>query len=160
MRSRYLYYLLSVSLLIVLLVCPALALDDVPPAYPPFYGSGYVTGSSSELGDITIYFPISYKDGYLGTDSNGYLYNVSNSSITCYLEGQEYCNIPAWSYPRYREYNSSSWDYVDLHIVPEYSNCDVATAMEPNLTVNDLIPFATILLLGVLFVCFIKRSSI
>lgn len=157
---RYARALLFVPVLIVLLCSSALALEDVPPAYPPFYGSGYVTGSSDELGTITLYFPISYKDGYLGVDSNGYLYNVSNSSITCYLQGYDYCNIPAWSYPRYRENSGSSWDYIDLYISPQYSNCDVATTMEPEFTLTDLLPYASILLLGVLFVCFIKRSSI
>lgn len=155
---RVVYTVLLITLVCSLLIVPTLALDDIPPAYPPFYGSGYVTGSSRELGDITLYFPISYKNGFLGVDDNGYLYNVSNSSITCYLEGYENCSIPAWSYPRYLRQSGNSWDYVDLHIIPEYSNCDVATAMEPELTITDLLPYASILLLGVLFVCFIRRS--
>lgn len=150
--------LILIPLLLCLLCPAALALDDVPPANPPFYGSGYVTGSSRELGYITLYFPITYKEGFLGVDSNGYLYNVSNTSITCYLEGYETCNIPAWSYPRYRRQSGNTWEYIDLHLSPQYSNCDVATSMEPSFTMADLLPYASILLLGVLFVCFIRRS--
>lgn len=158
MVHRFSRSLLLLPLVVILLCSNVLALDDSPPAYPPFYGSGYVTGPSGELGTVTLYFPITYKSGYLGVDRNGYLYNVSNSSITCYLEGYDYCNIPAWSYPRYREADGNSWEYVDLHISPEYSNCDVATSMEPVMTIGDLLPYASILLLGVLFVCFIRRS--
>lgn len=150
--------LLLIPLVIVLLCSNALALDDSPPANPPFYGSGYVSGTSSQLGSITLYFPISYKDGFLGVDDNGYLYNVSNSSITCYLPGYENVSIPAWSYPRYRRQSGNTWNYEDIYLIPQYSNCDVATAMEPELTITDLLPYASILLLGVLFVCFIRRS--
>lgn len=135
----------------------AFAYDDEPPADPPFYGSAFVSGSSRELGDITLYFPISYQTGYLGVDSNGYLYNVSNSSITCYLEGYDYCNIPAWSYPRYRT-GSSSYTYEDLHIIPEHSNAQIAEDMTGLFSFDDLAPYFTILMLGVLFVCFMKRS--
>lgn len=155
---RLLRSFLLIFILLCILCVSAFAVEDVPPSYPPFYGSGYVTGSSSQLGDITVYFPISYKDGFLGVDSNGYLFNVSNTSITCYLEGYDYCNIPAWSYPRYRKQSGNQWEYIDLYIYPEYSNCDISTEMEPEITVNDLLPYAFVLLMGVLFVCYIRRS--
>lgn len=136
----------------------AFALDDTPPADVPFYGSAFVTGDSTELGTITLYFPISYSEGYLGTDENGYLYNVSNSSITCYLEGYDYCNIPAWSYPRYRQDSSSSYTYTDLYILPTASNADIAVEMAPLYTMSDLLPYGTLLMLGVIFLCCMKRS--
>lgn len=152
--NRYLYcFLLSVCLL-----CgSAFAYDNEPPSSPPFYGSAFVSGSSRELGDIDLYFPISFQSGYLGVDRNGYLYNVSNSSITCYLAGYDYCNIPAWSYPRYRE-NGSNYNYYDLHITPESTNVQIATEMVPLFSMSDLMPYASFLVLGVLFVCFMKRS--
>lgn len=156
--ARLLRYLSCIVTVFCLLCCSALAYDDEPPSNPPFYGSAFVSGSSNELGYIDIYFPISYQDGYLGTDDNGYLYNVSNTSITCYLEGYDYCNIPAWSYPRYREQSGSSWDYVDLHIVPESTNVQIAQEMAPVYSLSDLLPYCSILLLGVIFVCYMKRS--
>lgn len=137
-----------------ILCVSAFALDDTPPTNVPFYGSAFVSGDSVQLGNITLYFPISYREGYLGTDSNGYLYNVSNTSITCYLEGHERCNIPAWSYPRYRDFNS---DYVDLHILPTSSNAVIADDVPPLYNMNQLLPYCTILFLGVLVLCFMKR---
>ena len=135
----------------------AFAIDDTPPSDVPFYGSAFVTGDSRELGSITLYFPISYSKGYLGTDSDGYLYNVSNSSITCYLEGYDYCNIPAWSYPRYRDPQGSSYVYHDLHILPTSSNAEVAVDMTPLYSVSDLLPYGVLLMLGGVFLCCMKR---
>ena len=155
---RILRSLSCIAAVLCLLCSTALVYDDEPPADPPFYGSAFVSGSSRELGDIVLYFPISYQDGYLGTDDTGYLFNVSNTSITCYLEGYDYCNIPAWSYPRYRENSGSSWDYIDLHIAPESTNVQIAQEMTPLISAGDLVPYVSILLLGVIFVCCMKRS--
>lgn len=155
---RVLRSLSCIVAVVCLLCCSALAYDDEPPRNPPFYGSAFVSGSSRELGYIDVYFPISYQDGYLGTDENGYLFNVSNTSITCYLEGYESCNIPAWSYPRYREQSGAGWQYEDLHIIPESTNVHIAQEMTPVYSLSDLLPFASILLLGVIFVCYMKRS--
>lgn len=152
--SRYLFcFLFSVCFLCSF----AFAYDTEPPSSPPFYGSAFISGDSRELGDIDLYFPISFQKGYLGVDRNGYLYNVSNTSITCYLAGYDYCNIPAWSYPRYRE-SGSSYNYTDLHIVPESTNVQIATEMMPYYSISDLLPYSIFLVLGVLFVCFMKRS--
>lgn len=156
--ARLLRYLSCVVAVVCLLCCSAFAYDDEPPTNPPFYGSAFVSGPSNELGDIVLYFPISYQDGYLGTDRNGYLYNVSNTSITCYLEGYDYCNIPAWSYPRYREQSGVGYDYEDLHIIPESTNVQIAQEMTPLFSLSDLLPYASILFLGVIFVCCMKRS--
>lgn len=155
---RIIRYLSCVAACVLLLCVGAFAVGDEPPNNPPFYGSCYVSGNSSELGDIDLYFPISYKDGYLGVDDRGYLFNVSNTSITCYLEGYDYCNIPAWSYPRYREQDGNSWDYIDLHLEPEYSNAVIATEMVSVVTLDQLIPYCILLFLGVIFVCCMKRS--
>lgn len=134
----------------------AFALDDETPSDVPFYGACYVTGDSDELGSVTLYFPYSYRNGYLGVDSDGYLFNVSNTSITCYLEGYNYCNIPAWSYPRYRE--DSGYTYTDLYILPTASNANVAEEVPSLYTISDLLPYGTLLMLGVIFLCCMKRS--
>lgn len=143
---------------VCLLCVSAFAYDDTPPADMPFYGSAFVSGDSEQLGNITLYFPISYREGYLGVDKNGYLFNVSNSSITCYLEGYDYCNIPAWSYPRYRVDPSSSYAYTDLYILPTSTNAQIAQESAPLYTMSDLLPYGTLLMLGVIFVCCMKRS--
>ena len=48
----------------------------------PFYGSSWVKGTASGLGEVALFFPINRKDGYLGLDSSGRLFNVSDASFT------------------------------------------------------------------------------
>lgn len=136
-----------------------LQIEDVPPDIPPFYGSLYITGETSSGQTVTLYFPTTYKEGYFGVDSTGRLFNVSASSITGYYSGayNNSINLPAWSYPRYRT-SSSSYDYVDLYIVPQYSNIDIATGMEGRTTFQELVPYFSLLMLGVIYLCCLKRS--
>lgn len=135
-----------------------LVIGDDPPADPPFYGSGFVTGESTTLGTVTLYFPNSYNNGYFGVDSNGYLVNVSSSSISGYLEGvyNNSVSVPSFSYPRYR--SGSSYDYINLYIIPTQSNMEIATGFSGVVTVDEVLPYVSILLLGVIVVCFMKRS--
>lgn len=136
-----------------------IVIGNEPPSDPLFYGSGYITGESEELGTITLYFPISYQDGYWGLDSNGYLYNVTSSSLSGYLSGvyNNSVSAPAFSYPRYRNSSSSSWEYVDLHITPLNSNMEIATQVAPLYTIDDFVPYLVVLFGGVLVLCFMKR---
>lgn len=134
-------------------------ISDNPPADPLFYGSGYITGTDPNLGSVTLYFPINYKSGYWGVDSSGYLYNVTSSSMSGYLDGVYNNSVSAsgFSYPRYRT-SSSSYDYVTLYLKPQYSNMEIATQMVPVKTSEDLLPYLSICLLGVIIVCFTKLS--
>lgn len=58
-----------------------------------------------------------------------------------------------------RSSSSSSWDYVDIHLVPSSSNMEIYTTNRPRVTVDDLLPYVSILLLGGLLVCCMRRSS-
>lgn len=135
-----------------------IVIGDEPPSDPPFYGSGYVTGTSSTLGTVTLYFPIDYKAGTFGVDSNGYLFNVTSSSLSGYLAGvyNNSVSAPAFSYPRYRE--SSSYDYTTLYITPTDSNMEIATSNAPKYSVIELIPYLAVVLLGGVFLCCMRRS--
>ncbi len=137
----------------------ALQIGDTPPSDPLFYGSGWITGTDSNLGRVTLYFPISYQSGYWGTDRNGYLYNVSSSSITGYLSDvyNNSVSASAFSYPRYRVSSGSSYTYVNLYLKPENSNMEIATDLTPKYSVSDYLPYVVILGLGVMIVCFTKR---
>lgn len=139
---------------------PDIVIGDEPPAEPLFYGSAWVTGIDSNLGRITIYWPISYQSGYFGIDSNGYLFNVSSSSLSGYLSGvyNNSVSASAFSYPRYREYSGSSYSYVDLHLIPENSNMEIATSNTPKYGPEDFVPYILVFMLGVVIVCFMKRS--
>lgn len=135
-----------------------LAIVDSPPDNPPFYGCGYITGTASNGSTVTLYFPINYKNGYFGTDGNGYLFNVSSSSISGYYEGvyNNSVSVPGFSYPRYR--NSNNYDYTTLYIKPTASNMHIATASAPSVSVTDILPYVSILLLGVIFLCCMRKS--
>lgn len=134
-------------------------IDDEPPTTSPFFGSGWVTGRDSNLGIITLYFPRDYCVDTWGVDSNGYLFNVTSSSVGGYYSGayNNSVSAPSFSYPRYR--TSSSYDYVDIHLLPLNSNMDIYTSHRPRKTVDDLLPYVSILLLGGVLVCFMRRSS-
>ena len=132
---------------------------DSPPDNPPFFGSGYITGVTSNGSTVTLYFPINYKEGYFGTDSNGYLFNVSSNSISGYFE-QAYNNsvsVSGFGYPRYRT-SSQNYDYTTLYIRPSASNMQIATETAPVVSMNDLLPYVSILLLGVIFLCCMRKS--
>lgn len=136
-------------------------IDDEPPTTSPFYGSGWVTGVDSRLGTITLYFPRDYCSDTWGLDSNGYLFNITSSTVGGYLSDvyNNSISAPSFSYPRYRSSSSSSWDYVDIHLVPSSSNMEIYTTNRPRVTVDDLLPYVSILLLGGLLVCCMRRSS-
>lgn len=134
-------------------------IGDDPPTTSPFYGSGWVTGQDSNLGIITLYFPRNYCSDTWGVDSNGYLFNVTSSSVGGYYSGAYNNSIsaPSFSYPRYRANNS--YDYVDIHLVPLDSNMDIYTTNRPRKTMDDLLPYVTVLLIGGVLVCCMRRSS-
>lgn len=129
------------------------------PSNPAFYGSCWVTGYDSNLGNVTIYFPLSAKENVWGLDPNGYLYNITSSSVSGYLSGVYNNSVSAsgFSYPRYREGSGAGFSYIDLHLIPSDSNMEIATAMEPAQTASQLFPYIYIGLLGVIVVCFMKR---
>lgn len=137
---------------------PTLVIGDTPPNNSPFYGSGWITGHSSSLGTVTLYFPIDYSHGHWGVDSDGYLFNVTSSSMSGYLNGVRNNSVsaPAFSYPRYRPFSSS--DYITLYLKPTDSNMDIAVSHQPKFSVDDILPYVMITCLGVVILCFMKRS--
>lgn len=134
-------------------------IGDDPPTSSPFYGSGWVTGTDSNLGIITLYFPRNYCTDTWGVDSNGYLFNVTSSSVGGYYSGSYNNSIsaPSFSYPRYRSSRNS--DYIDIHLIPLDSNMDIYNSHRPRKTMDDLLPYISILLIGGVLVCFMRRSS-
>lgn len=135
-------------------------IGDDPPTASPFYGSGWVTGQDSNLGIITLYFPRNYCSDTWGVDSNGYLFNVTSSSVGGYYSGayNNSVSAPSFAYPRYRS-SQSSYDYIDIHLIPLDSNMDIYTSHRPRKTLDDLLPYVSILLIGGVLVCCMRRSS-
>lgn len=139
---------------------PLLVIGTEPPADPLFYGSCWVTGTDSNLGTVTLYFPSNYQTGYWGIDSNGYLYNVSSSSLSGYLSGvyNNSVSAQAFSYPRYRVGSGNSYEYVYLYLTPENSNIHIAVDNLPKYEMDYFQPYILLTIGGFLLLCYMKRS--
>lgn len=139
---------------------PQLSIGTTPPDDSPFFGSGWITGTDSRLGTVTLYFPIDYQTGTFGVDSNGYLFNVTSSTVSGYLGGvyNNSVSCSAFDYPRYRDGSSGDWTYYDLHLTPTDSNMEIALDHVPRVPVSSALPFVVILLLGGVLLCCMKRS--
>lgn len=139
---------------------PEVVIGDEPPSDPVFYGSCWVTGTDSRLGTVTVYFPIDCREGVFGIDSNGYLFNISDSSYSGYCSDTYNNSVSAggFDYPSYRLNSGSSWDYYDLHLIPTDSNMRIATSMSDYIPVSVFLPYLLILFGGVVILCFMKWS--
>lgn len=127
----------------------------------PFYGSCWVRGRASSLGDVLLLFPMNYRDGYIGLDSSGRIFNVSNNSWTglLYAGSSSYTvTFGAWGLPTYRVYNGSSYQNVTLYLAPEDTDILLPRGPSSVYRVSDLLPYAAVLLLGGVFICCMKRS--
>lgn len=128
--------------------------------YAPYFGSGWFTGTVSDLGEVYLYVPVSTR-GVWGTTADGYLCNVGGSSVSGVLftsSGTQYSfSAPSFSLPRYRLFPSSSYyEWSDLRLTVSDSNMQVATSFEPAVPVSDAIPFVIVGLLGVMILCLMR----
>lgn len=127
----------------------------------PFYGSCWIRGQVSSLGSVLLLFPMNYKDGYIGLDSSGRVFNVSNNSWTgvLYAGSSSYTvNFGAWGLPTYRVYNGSSYQNITLYLTPEHTNLLLPDGPNPVYSISDLLPYAAVLLLGGVFLCCMRKS--
>lgn len=130
--------------------------------YAPYIGSGWVTGTVSNLGEVYIYVPISSR-GIWGTTADGYLCNVGGSSVSGLLfssSGIQYSfNAPSFSLPRFRLASSSSYnDWSDLRVLVTDSNLQVAAEFEPAVPVSQAIPIIFLGLMGVIVLCLMRSK--
>lgn len=150
-------------------------LEEVPEVFPdisplaldagnfPFYGSCWVKGSTPDLGKVTLFFPTNYKEGCIGTDNAGRLFNVSNNSWSGVLyvdaSGISYTvNFGTFGLPTYRRYSGSSYTNVTLYLTPEDGNILFPDSPSPVYSLADLLPYISILLLGGVFLCSMRKS--
>lgn len=128
--------------------------------HAPYIGSGWFTGSVSDLGEVYLYVPVSTR-GVWGTTADGYLCNVGGTSVSGVLftsSGTQYSfNAPSFSLPRYRLVSSSDYyDWRDLRLTVSDSNMQVASSFEPAVPVSEAIPFVIVGLLGVMILCLMR----
>lgn len=147
-------------------VVPAYAVSDdlavqvvSVPKYAPYIGSGWITGTADGLGDVYVYVPIS-TFGFWGTTDDGYLCNVGSSSVSGVMftaSGTKYAfSCSSFSVPRYRLYDSSVYQYSDLHLIVTGTNLDVATTFPGSFTFANSWPYIIIGLMGVILVCLMR----
>lgn len=127
----------------------------------PFYGSAWVHGTVSGLGDVSLYFPSNRQSGYVGLDSSGNLFNVSDSTWTGVMydsSGTAYTvSFGSFALPRYRVSASSS-SYQTLYLVPSESNLVLPDSPSAVYSISDLLPFVGLLLLGGILLCCMRKS--
>lgn len=130
--------------------------------YAPYIGSGWITGTVSNLGEVYVYVPISSR-GVWGTTADGYLCNVGGSSVSGLLftsSGVQYSfNAPSFSLPRFRLASSSSYnDWSNLRVSVIDSNLQVATDFQPAVPVSQAMPIIFLGLMGVIVLCLMRSK--
>lgn len=126
--------------------------------YAPYIGSGYFICSTSS-GEWYVYVPIDTK-GKWGITNNGYLCNVSSSSISGLAfdknGSQYYFNAPSFSVPRVRLVNSTSYNYTDFFGTVKDSNLSVATDFPVAHPFSEMYVYVLVGFLGVISVCLMR----
>lgn len=124
--------------------------------YAPYIGSGYFVCTTSS-GTVYIYVPIDSK-GKWGTTNNGFLCNVSSSTISGVMydsSGNQYSfSAPGFSIPRYR--TSSSYNYTDLFATVKKSNLEPATDFPVEHDFSEMYPYIFVGLMGVIILCLMR----
>ena len=138
---------------------PAVQVVSSDLKYAPYIGSGWITGTASGLGEVYVYVPISSR-GSWGTTDDGYLCNIGGSSVSGVMftaSGTKYSfSCSSFSVPRYRLYDSTGYQYSDLHLTVTGSNLDVATTFPGSYTFANSWPYIVIGLMGVILVCLMR----
>lgn len=144
--KKLLPFLVLCVLVPVLLVVPVLGAE--------LAGGYYITGDCALGNGLTFYIPASFVSGSLTYDENGYLFNLTSSSIYLYCPDYPDYTIyaPRFSVFQYRTDSSYGSSYVDLNL----TNITVANVEileeSPSLMLSQdklLIMILAVLIIGV-----------
>lgn len=133
-------------------------LPDEPSTEIGQYGYSIVCNIPNVGNNQTLLIPANYRDNYFAVDDDGYLYNVSSSTITCYV-GEYSVRFASYAIPQTRHTNAQyNEQWIDSHVT-YLSSSDVSVKGANTLWWSDMgYPLIIIGLLGVVCVClFIKR---
>lgn len=110
MKNRVLCFAFLCVLVPVLLVVPVLGTE--------LAGGYYITADSSLGEGLTFYIPSGYAEGSLTYDENGYLFNLTSSSIYLYCPDYPDYTIYASRFSgfQYRTDSNYGTTYVDLQL--------------------------------------------
>lgn len=145
---------------------PALAVpfsisqDGALPSSAPLGYCCYVTCSTSQLGDITFFVPVTYREGYLSLSDNG-LMNVHTSTVSGYFyRGSTLYQLrfSGYSTPQYRVYDGG-YNYSDLTVNEVISTNMVIYDSYNDVAADrsDIYLLGLILVGGVIVVCLFMR---
>ncbi len=127
----------------------------------PFYGSSWAKGSASGLGSVQLFFPIDHKQD-VGLDSSGRLFNISDQSWNGVMydgSGSAYTvYFEPFNLPEYRYRDGSSWEYQTLYFEVSESNLVLFDSPSPVYSLYDVLPWLSLLLIGGVFLCSMRRS--
>ena len=129
----------------------------------PLLGGYYIDCNTSQLGELRIYVPVSYVDGYLTYTQAGNLFNLSNSTVTCTAfngSGTQYTvRFSAFSEPEYRLFSSGgSTNYQDLNVLSvTSSNIDILRENPPFPVSQTILMIISLFIMGVIAVCLFMR---
>lgn len=107
---KRIFFFLSLCLVLVLLAVPVLGAE---------LSGGYYFTADSALGDgLTFYIPTDYASGSLTYDENGYLFNLTASSIYLYCPDYPDYTIYASRFSgfQYRTDSNYGSTYIDLKL--------------------------------------------
>lgn len=133
-------------------------LPDEPSQVIGQYGYYIVVNIPSIGNNLTLVVPANYRDNYFAVDDDGYIYNCSSSTITCYT-GIYTVRFPSYSSPQTRRTNPTTGEqWIDRNIT-YVSSGNVSVLGANTLWWSDFgYPLIIFGLLGVIAIClFIKR---
>lgn len=148
MKKRVLSFLFFCILVPVLLVVPALGAE--------LAGGYYITGDSALGEDLTFYIPSGYAEGSLTYDENGYLFNLTSSSIYLYCPDYPDYTIYASRFSGFQYRTDSDYGsmYVDLQLTNvSDTNVEILTESPvPSVILDEdvlLVMILSVLMIGV-----------
>lgn len=134
--------------------------DGSAPSSAPLGYCCYVTCATSQLGNITFFVPVTYREGYFSMSDNG-LMNVHTSTVSGYFyRGSTLYQIrfSGYSTPQYRLYDGS-YNYSDLTIGDVMSTNMVIydSYNDVSASRSDIYLLGLLLVGGVIVVCLFMR---
>lgn len=128
-------------------------LPDEPSNEIGQYGYSIICNIPNVGNNQILLIPANYRDNYFAVDDDGYLYNVSSSTITCYV-GEYSVRFASYSIPQTRHTNAQyNEQWIDSHVT-YLSSSDVSVKGANTLWWSDMgYPLIIIGMLGVVVIC-------
>jgi len=151
---------------------PVGAFSDTFPSNAPIAGGVYIHANVTALGDVIIFVPVDYKDGFFSlTRGSSDLVNIGNTTITCNMYAGYNYNM--YYQARFTRFNTLEYYNNYTGTLYRWEPMIVNTIYNTNLTIVDnnsttairqisldfIIQIVTVVILGmILILIMIKRN--